>query len=122
MSAVLSIARPRRTVQIWISNTASTSKIYTLSLHDALPISQRLRHDAERQRAVAAGAGGVRRRETHRPRDLPHRSAIDARGRHVPGAARHGLPRHATYVVRTADRPHRPAVHRPDVPLRLDDG
>src|SRR5437870_10980409 len=45
-----------------------------------------------------------------RSRDLPHRSAIDSRGRHVPGAARHGLPRHATYVVRTADRPHRPAV------------
>src|SRR5437667_286477 len=84
--------------------------------------AQRLRHDAERQRAVAARARGLRRRETHRPGDLPHRSAVDPGGRHLPGATRHGLTRHSTHVVRTAHRAHRPAVHRPDVPLRLDDG
>src|SRR5207244_2855754 len=64
--------------------------------------AQRLRHDPQRQRAAAARAGDLRSRATYRFGDLPHRSAADARGRQLPGAPRHGLPRHATHLVRTA--------------------
>src|SRR5947207_9870200 len=48
-------------------NDTATTEIYTLSLHDALPISLRLarRHLDRRGRALADGAGGPVRSEEH---------------------------------------------------------
>src|SRR2546425_2138695 len=40
-------------------NDTATTEIYTLSLHDALPISVRLRVDAERRPSAAARCRGV---------------------------------------------------------------
>src|SRR2546430_11466503 len=41
-------------------NDTATTEIYTLSLHDALPISREERRANERQRADPAGGGGDR--------------------------------------------------------------
>src|SRR6266566_9520032 len=46
-------------------NDTATTEIYTLSLHDALPIFERPPRGAPGLRGEAAGGGGIRRSEEH---------------------------------------------------------
>src|SRR3712207_8814394 len=66
-------------------NETSTTKIYTLSLHDALPIC-RLRRDAGRPAAVGRGAAPAGPGQRPRP-GARHRALVQPGGRH-PGHAR----------------------------------
>src|SRR3712207_7642912 len=67
-------------VVLFFFNDTATTEIYTLSLHDALPISGRRREDGggpRRGRAGPAGRGG----------GAPGQGAAGARGGRVPGPA-----------------------------------
>src|SRR5438132_8327557 len=54
-------------VNFFYYNDAPTTEIYTLSLHDALPISRTAAHRA----SLAAGQSGVADSPTQHPRRLP---------------------------------------------------
>src|SRR5437867_11585180 len=67
----LLLTRPVRQVYAFFFNDPATTQIYTLSLHDALPISQRRgpdhRHHPGRRPAVPAHPGGTGVRTHRRP-------------------------------------------------------
>src|SRR2546426_12632162 len=58
-------------------NDTATTEIYTLSLHDALPISQSPRRSA-RRRSRRAGVRGRRRPSTDRTRSEEHTSELQS--------------------------------------------
>src|SRR2546421_8884124 len=73
------MSRRRRTPIIFFFNDTATTEIYTLSLHDALPISRDLAGDARaagRRSGQRAGARGCRR--GHR-RSEEHTSELQSR-------------------------------------------
>src|SRR5438067_13546082 len=59
-------------------NDTATTEIYTLSLHDALPISRSVRARGARTRAGAA-AGGDQPRDQRRARSEEHTSELQSR-------------------------------------------
>src|SRR5256885_6609668 len=62
-------------------NDTATTEIYTLSLHDALPICRRGAPPASSGRAAAAAGGGCRRRRTRcpaHPRSEEHTSELQS--------------------------------------------
>src|SRR3954449_13637797 len=55
---------PLPLIYLFFFNDTATTEIYTLSLHDALPISQRVRvrgHGADRRRAPGGAVAGDRK-------------------------------------------------------------
>src|SRR3712207_6942602 len=67
---------------VFFFNDTATTEIYTLSLHDALPISRAARR-GDRQRARRPDAQPVHRpaRRRRRVRDVARRARLGARGR-----------------------------------------
>src|SRR5690606_17584873 len=96
---------------LFFFNDTATTEIYTLSLHDALPIYAWTdpAHDSRRHRlrVVERGARGQRTRGGSGPRRVP-------RGRRA--AARPDRPRRRPAPAASRRRPPRPRAH---VPLRV---
>src|SRR2546425_11459254 len=67
-------------VMFFFFNDTATTEIYTLSLHDALPISPRRQDHGLWEVQVRAGEGGARRQEKA-ARDSPEGSEIPPRDR-----------------------------------------
>src|SRR2546422_1764279 len=91
-------------------NDTATTEIYTLSLHDALPISVRPRRDFQRSVPGGAGHGGARR-GTRGGVLLAGSPGPLARRHAAPRARRHGrgTPRRAARVSRLQPRAQRGA-------------
>src|SRR3712207_8759223 len=61
---------------LFFFNDTATTEIYTLSLHDALPISRRRRHRAHRPARVAAARRGGRARASPRRAERGHTGGL----------------------------------------------
>src|SRR5437660_8369569 len=67
-----------RTFFFFFFNDPATTEIYTLSLHDALPISDRHRCGTGRARLSVSSNRGPARRQSHRSEE--HTSELQSRG------------------------------------------
>src|SRR5438874_161182 len=68
----------RQTIKIYLCSGTATSEIYTLSLHDALPISRRAHGKGEPRRAVPGAA-----RAGHGQVVVPDRKSTRLNSSHV---------------------------------------
>src|SRR3989442_6862552 len=84
-------------------NDTATTEIYTLSLHDALPISLRL-GKPPRDREPEAGASGVRRRG--RAAEKRREDALAVFGRDAGAPIPHGKQRSEEHTSELQSRPH----------------
>src|SRR2546426_6868348 len=105
-------------------NDTATTEIYTLSLHDALPISDRRARQGEDQRrlgGVPGGAGGRHRGAHGRPRGgRPPARALPRAARRAGGRAPRARPRLRSagrHVLRLGAGPARPDRRRARPPL-----
>src|ERR1017187_10933950 len=64
------VERPPINLSLFFFNDTATTEIYTLSLHDALPISGGGPGDHRRSRSGAAGASGGRHRSEEHTSEL----------------------------------------------------
>src|SRR3712207_9195448 len=69
-----------RVVVVFVFNDTATTEIYTLSLHDALPIcGAEVRREVGHQLAGATGLGGVAdQRAGVEPHEVPHAGEVGA--------------------------------------------
>src|SRR5258706_16157378 len=94
---------PYTTLFLFFFNDTATTEIYTLSLHDALPISDQRRRPWAARRARRSDWRGVAHRVSQRS-EPPHRARLDSR-------IRDGGP----YRARSDRRPVAPPAARGEI-------